>query len=85
MGRIINRFSKDISRVDTVLMPMVKMFIQSLFQLIGCLLVIAVVTPLFIIAIIPMLIIYFIIARYYLPTSRELKRLDSIFRSRMFN
>lgn len=85
VGRIINRFSKDVEKVDGSVMPMLKSVVQMLFQLFSYLLVICIVTPWFTVALVPILIIYFIIARFYLPTSRELKRLDSVYRSRMFD
>lgn len=48
------------------------------------LVVISVSTPAFIIFIIPLIFMYIFIQRYYLRTSRELKRLDSVSRSPIY-
>jgi ABC-type multidrug transport system fused ATPase/permease subunit len=52
--------------------------------IIGILVLLSVVTPLFLIPLVPILVIYFIIQQYYRHTSRELKRLGSIARSPLF-
>lgn len=46
--------------------------------------VIAVSTPIFLVLVVPLGIVYLIYQRYYLRTSRELKRLDSVSRSPIF-
>jgi ATP-binding cassette subfamily C (CFTR/MRP) protein 1 len=48
------------------------------------LIVICVATPFFIILILPIGAVYFFIQRYYLRTSRELKRLDSVSKSPIY-
>ncbi|THW49233.1 ATP-binding cassette glutathione S-conjugate transporter [Aureobasidium pullulans] len=73
-GRILNRFS---SRTFNML------FVNSaraLFTLV----VISMSTPAFIALIVPLGGVYLYIQRYYLRTSRELKRLDSISRSPVY-
>lgn len=53
-------------------------------SVLGVLVVIAFGAPIVLVAVIPMAIIYRIIMRYYLATSRELKRLDAVSRSPVF-
>ena len=48
------------------------------------LVLIAASTPVFVILIVPLGIVYLYIQRYYLRTSRELKRLDSTSRSPIY-
>ena len=48
------------------------------------LVVISVSTPAFIALIIPLALVYYWVQRYYLRTSRELKRLDSVSRSPIY-
>lgn len=48
------------------------------------LVVISVSTPTFITLIIPLALVYYWVQRYYLRTSRELKRLDSVSRSPIY-
>lgn len=83
-GRILNRFSSDIYRVDEVLARTFNMlFVNSARALYTLVLVVA-STPIFVVLIIPLGALYLYIQRYYLRTSRELKRLDSISRSPIY-
>jgi len=84
LGRIINRFSKDQSTIDEVLPRTFQSYFRTLFSVIGILVAIAYSTYYFLIAIIPLGILYYYIQRYYLATSRELKRLDSVSRSPLY-
>lgn len=83
-GRILNRFSSDIYRVDEVLARTFNMLFVNSARAFYTLILIAVSTPAFIILIIPLGAIYLYIQRYYLRTSRELKRLDSVSRSPIY-
>ncbi|XP_031556820.1 multidrug resistance-associated protein 4-like [Actinia tenebrosa] len=77
-GRIMNRFSKDIGAMDDLL-P-----IQFLYSVPMCLnIVIVMLLPLvgslwIAVAVIPMAMLLFLIAAYYLKSSRELKRIEAI-------
>ncbi|KAK4192088.1 ABC transporter type 1, transmembrane domain-containing protein [Podospora australis] len=83
-GRILNRFSSDIYRVDEVLARTFNMLFNNLAKSGFTLVVIAYTTPPFISVIIPLSAMYVWIQRYYLRTSRELKRLDSVSRSPIY-
>ncbi|PNH37816.1 hypothetical protein VD0004_g8985 [Verticillium dahliae] len=83
-GRILNRFSSDIYRVDEVLARTFNMLFVNLARSCFTLAVISVSTPAFIAFIIPLALTYYWIQRYYLRTSRELKRLDSVSRSPIY-
>ena len=83
-GRILNRFSSDIYRVDEVLARTFNMLFVNSARAFYTLILIAVSTPVFVALIIPLGAVYFYIQRYYLRTSRELKRLDSISRSPIY-
>lgn len=83
-GRILNRFSSDIYRVDEVLARTFNMLFVNCARAFYTLILIAVSTPVFVALIIPLGAIYLYIQRYYLRTSRELKRLDSISRSPIY-
>eukprot|EP00833_Pecoramyces_ruminatium_P000081 jgi/Orpsp1_1/1174113/evm.model.c7180000048971.1 len=84
LGRIINRFSKDQDSVDNVLTETIQSFISSFAVTISSLIIIIYTTPMFIIPLIPLLIIYYIMQEYYRSTSREIKRLDSLSRSPLY-
>jgi ATP-binding cassette, subfamily C (CFTR/MRP), member 1 len=83
-GRILNRFSSDIYRVDEVLARTFNMLFVNVARSGFTLIVISAATPAFVALIIPLGFVYLYIQRYYLRTSRELKRLDSITRSPIY-
>ncbi|KAL1866600.1 hypothetical protein VTK73DRAFT_4630 [Phialemonium thermophilum] len=83
-GRILNRFSSDIYRVDEVLARTFNMLFVNLARSGFTLVVISITTPAFVALIIPLTAMYIWIQRYYLRTSRELKRLDSVTRSPIY-
>uniref|UniRef100_A0A8D2LEX9 ATP binding cassette subfamily C member 3 n=1 Tax=Varanus komodoensis TaxID=61221 RepID=A0A8D2LEX9_VARKO len=84
-GRIINRFSKDIYVIDEVIPPTILMFLGTFFTSVSTMLVIIVSTPLFAVVIVPLAILYFFAQRFYVATSRQLKRLESISRSPIYS
>jgi ATP-binding cassette subfamily C (CFTR/MRP) protein 1 len=84
LGRIINRFSNDINKVDQVLGRTFVQFFSNTIKVLFTLIVISWSTPPFILFILPLLFLYIYYQRYYLRTSRELKRLDSVSRSPIF-
>ena len=83
-GRILNRFSSDIYRVDEVLARTFNMLFVNSARAFYTLVLIAASTPVFVALILPLAAVYLYIQRYYLRTSRELKRLDSISRSPIY-
>ncbi|KAK1971225.1 hypothetical protein LY78DRAFT_137606 [Colletotrichum sublineola] len=83
-GRILNRFSSDIYRVDEVLARTFNMLFVNAARSGFTLAIISVTTPPFTAFIIPITLIYYWIQRYYLRTSRELKRLDSVTKSPIY-
>lgn len=60
-GRIVNRFSKDIDTLDTVIPMLVGMFLMCVFQTLSTILVISVSTPMFLACIVPLLIFYYFV------------------------
>ncbi|KAI9807281.1 MAG: hypothetical protein M1833_000024 [Piccolia ochrophora] len=83
-GRVLNRFSSDIYRVDEVLARTFNMLFVNGARALFTLIVISVGTPSFIVLIFPLSALYVYIQKYYLRTSRELKRLDSTSRSPIY-
>jgi ATP-binding cassette subfamily C (CFTR/MRP) protein 1 len=83
-GRILNRFSSDIYRVDEVLARTFNMLFVNAARSGFTLVVISASTPIFVVLIIPLGFVYLYIQQYYLRTSRELKRLDSVTRSPIY-
>jgi ABC-type multidrug transport system fused ATPase/permease subunit len=81
---ILNLFSRDIFVVDEVLVRVFSGFFRTFASILGVMGVVAFGAPIVLLAVIPMGFIYRIIMRYYLNTSRELKRLDAVSRSPVF-
>ncbi|XP_062448120.1 ATP-binding cassette sub-family C member 3 isoform X2 [Rhea pennata] len=84
-GRIINRFSKDIYVIDEVIPPTILMFLGTFFTSLSTMIVIISSTPLFAVVIVPLAILYFFVQRFYVATSRQLKRLESVSRSPIYS
>lgn len=84
VGRIMNRFSKDVEAMDQDLTPLTIDFFACILTLFTTLGLICFITPPFTIAAFIIFIGYFGIATFYLTSSRELKRLDSVTRSPIF-
>ncbi|KAJ5759824.1 Metal resistance protein YCF1 [Penicillium odoratum] len=83
-GRILNRFSSDIYRVDEVLARTFNMLFANTARAMFTMVVIASSTPAFLLLVIPLAYVYLSYQKYYLRTSRELKRLDSVTRSPIY-
>ncbi|GBM52169.1 Multidrug resistance-associated protein 1 [Araneus ventricosus] len=85
LGRIVNRFSKDVDTVDVTIPTTLRSWLSCLLQVISTLIVISVQTPIFLVVVVPISVIYYFIQRFYLSTSRQLKRLESITRSPIYS
>uniref|UniRef100_A0AAR2KIZ5 ATP-binding cassette, sub-family C (CFTR/MRP), member 3 n=1 Tax=Pygocentrus nattereri TaxID=42514 RepID=A0AAR2KIZ5_PYGNA len=85
IGRIINRFSKDIYVIDEALPYTVLMFLGTFFASLSTMIVIIFSTPIFAVVIVPLALIYFFVQRFYVATSRQLKRLESVSRSPIYS
>ncbi len=77
----MNRFSKDQSTVDDTLPRTFQMYFQTLLKVLATIGVIVYSTPAFIVIILPAAVLYYWIQTYYLASSRELKRLESVSKS----
>ncbi|KAK7866924.1 hypothetical protein R5R35_001662 [Gryllus longicercus] len=85
VGRILNRFSKDVDTLDTVLPMIIRGFLSCLVSVVATLFVISYSTPIFISVIVPVGILYYFVQRFYVATSRQLKRLESVSRSPIYS
>ncbi|EFR00504.1 metal resistance protein YCF1 [Nannizzia gypsea CBS 118893] len=83
-GRILNRFSSDMYRVDEMLARTFNMLFSNSARAIFTVVVIGISTPWFLLLVFPLGYVYLRYQKYYLRTSRELKRLDSVSKSPIF-
>ncbi|KAH9617847.1 hypothetical protein KSS87_005907 [Heliosperma pusillum] len=77
-GRILNRASTDQGAVDTNITNQVGLFVFSLIQLIGIIVVMSQVAWQVILIFIPVAAISILYQQYYLPSARELSRLSGV-------
>ena len=85
LGRIINRFSSDIDLMDMQIPFQISDFIWCSMEVIATLIVISTATPIFLTAVVPIILVFLIIQRLYIVTSRQLKRLYSVSKSPIFS
>ncbi|SJL03580.1 related to YCF1-Vacuolar ABC transporter responsible for vacuolar sequestration of glutathione-S-conjugates [Armillaria ostoyae] len=83
-GRILNLFSRDTYVVDQILARAIQNLCRTLAVCVFIVLVIGSSFPLFLLSVIPLGYFYLQVMKYYLATSRELKRLDAVSRSPIF-
>lgn len=85
IGRILNRFSRDIDICDTILNMNLRIALFTAFRTVAAILIIAIDTPPVLGAVLPLAIFYFVIQRMFLPTSRQLRRIESTTRSPIYS
>ncbi|XAR72526.1 Xenobiotic-transporting ATPase [Bertholletia excelsa] len=84
LGRIINRFAKDLGDIDRNVAVFVNMFLGQVSQLLSTFVLIGIVSTLSLWAIMPLLLLFYAAYLYYQSTAREVKRMDSISRSPVY-
>ncbi|KAM3916377.1 multidrug resistance-associated protein 1-like [Leptodactylus fuscus] len=83
-GNLTNRFAKEMDTIDNIIPQMLMMFIVMSLTILEILLVIAIATPLAAVAFVPLGLLYFFLQRFYVATSRQLKRLDAVTKSPLY-
>ncbi|XP_077499037.1 multidrug resistance-associated protein 1-like [Amblyomma americanum] len=85
LGRMLNRFSKDLDQADMQIAIVVDSLLEMLTDVLGILLLITIYIPSFMVAVLPCSVIYFIVQKLFVRTFRQLQRLESVSRSPVFN
>ncbi|XP_053612286.1 ATP-binding cassette sub-family C member 10 [Plodia interpunctella] len=78
LGRILNRFSSDTYTVDDSLPFILNILLAQVFSLLGAIAVTVYGLPWILVAVLPVACVYYRLQRLYRPTSRQLKRLQSV-------
>jgi ABC-type multidrug transport system fused ATPase/permease subunit len=84
LGQMMNRFSKDLESVDQEVAPVAIGMFHSLASVVVVIVLISVITPGFLIAALFITVIFCGVGAFYLHSSRDLKRLESVNRSPLF-
>ncbi|KQS70504.1 multidrug resistance-associated protein 1 isoform X8 [Drosophila erecta] len=85
LGRIVNRFSKDIDTIDNVLPFNIRVVMGQAYMVLATIVVISLSTPIFLAVIVPIAFLYYFAQRFYVATSRQLMRLESVSRSPIYS
>lgn len=84
LGQIMNRFSKDLEAVDQEVAPIAIGVMACLLGITVTVVLIAYITPAFLIPGVFITAAYVFLGQFYLHSSRDLKRLESVERSPLF-
>ncbi|KAF1953987.1 multidrug resistance-associated protein 5 [Byssothecium circinans] len=84
LGRITNRFSKDIDVMDNTLTDAIRMYFITLAMIISVFILIIAYYYYYAIALGPLFLIFMFSAAYYRASAREVKRHESVLRSTLF-
>ncbi|KAI8595921.1 P-loop containing nucleoside triphosphate hydrolase protein [Dissophora ornata] len=85
VGRIINRFSKDFEVIDGQMISKMVAMTLDVLGVVAVILLISVVTPGFLIAAAFIAMMYTFVGAYYISSSRELKRIESVTKSPLYS
>ncbi|KAI1429461.1 ABC transporter family protein [Xylaria sp. FL1777] len=84
LGRITNRFSRDVDVMDNNLTDALRMYFLTLVTVISVFALIIAFFHYFAIALVPLAFIFVLAASYYRSSAREVKRFESVLRSVVF-
>ncbi|KAL4917030.1 ABC transporter type 1, transmembrane domain-containing protein [Aspergillus aurantiobrunneus] len=84
LGQLMNRFSKDVEAIDQEVAPVAIGMLHSLASVIMIVILISIITPGFLVAAVFITMVYFALGAIYLNASRDMKRLESVQRSPLY-
>ena len=86
VGRILNRFNKDMSTVDAELPHSLTMFLQQVFLLLSdCLCIIFSTNGWMAVVLVPVFIVYYIIQNSFRRSNTDIQRIESLTRTPIFS
>ncbi|KAJ2465264.1 hypothetical protein GGI02_004751 [Coemansia sp. RSA 2322] len=84
LGRILNRFTRDIDSLDLALCDFFRQFYQNIARSIGSFVSISILVPVFLAPLAPLFTLSWILIHIYLRTSVEVQRVAAIARSPLY-
>ncbi|EEA21837.1 ATP-binding cassette transporter yor1 [Talaromyces marneffei ATCC 18224] len=85
LGRITNRFSKDVHVMDNELGDAMRIYGLNITTIVAIIILIIVYFHYFAIAFGPLMILFLVAANYYRASARDMKRFESVLRSHVFS
>ncbi|KAJ8363882.1 hypothetical protein SKAU_G00127130 [Synaphobranchus kaupii] len=83
-GNLLNRFSKEVDAIDCMIPDGLKMMLSYLFKLLEVCIIVLLATPFAAVVILPLALLYAFIQSFYVATSCQLRRLESVSRSPIY-
>ncbi|XP_056122814.1 multidrug resistance-associated protein 1 [Rhinichthys klamathensis goyatoka] len=83
-GNLLNRFAKEIDAIDNMVPDGLKMMLSYFFKLLEVCIIVLMATPFAAVIILPMALLYGFIQSFYVATSCQLRRLESVSRSPIY-
>ncbi|KAJ3006993.1 UNVERIFIED_CONTAM: ATP-binding cassette sub- C member 8 [Siphonaria sp. JEL0065] len=84
IGRLMNRFTKDITSIDNTVTTIAIKLLSGISWLLSVLALLAINTPVLLVGFIPLSFFYYYVLSYYTRTMRQLKRLEAVQKSPLF-
>uniref|UniRef100_A0A670K1M6 ABC-type glutathione-S-conjugate transporter n=1 Tax=Podarcis muralis TaxID=64176 RepID=A0A670K1M6_PODMU len=84
-GELLNRFSKEMDAIDSIIPDKLKSLLGFLFILLEIYVVIVMATPIAVVAIVPLTALYAVFQSFFVTTSCQLKRLEAASRSPIYS
>ncbi|XP_014466254.2 ATP-binding cassette sub-family C member 6 isoform X1 [Alligator mississippiensis] len=85
IGNLLNRFSKEMDAIDSIIPDKLKSLLGFLFNLLEIYIVIVLATPIAVVAIVPLTVLYAVFQNFYVATSCQLRRLEAASRSPIYS
>ena len=84
LGRITNRFAKDVDVMDNNITDAMRMYLFTLVMIVSVFILIIAYFPFFAVALAPLFIMFLFSASYYRASAREIKRHEAVLRSAVY-
>ncbi|XP_035826503.1 multidrug resistance-associated protein 1 [Aplysia californica] len=84
MGRLLNRFSQDVERLDNDICVEIEIVLDFAMQCLGIFVIISYTIPIMLAFIVPISILLYLLQQFYIRTSCQLRRIESNNRSPVY-
>eukprot|EP00698_Gefionella_okellyi_P006037 TRINITY_DN1547_c0_g1_i4.p1 TRINITY_DN1547_c0_g1~~TRINITY_DN1547_c0_g1_i4.p1 ORF type:complete len:1227 (+),score=297.00 TRINITY_DN1547_c0_g1_i4:50-3682(+) len=84
LGRILNRFTKDLDTIDLQLPQALQIMFVTIFMVVATAIVVAVIQPIMTAVVVPLAVLLYLLSRFSRYSTVELQRLESVARSPIY-